>query len=69
MFPPVYEETLTLKEFAAFIGCGYHSARRLLVKYGGYRVIGNGNPNYETRNVTIQRAEEIKNIITKGGLE
>ena len=68
MFPPVvFEETFTLKQLAAYLGCNYHAARRLLIKHGGYRTIGNGNPDYETRVVPISQALTIKEAITKGG--
>jgi glucose/arabinose dehydrogenase len=60
----VYEETLTVKEFAAYIGASYHSWRRLLIKYGGYLNIGTGETN-ETRKVPRQRADELKQLITK----
>jgi hypothetical protein len=64
MFPD-FEETFTTKQFADFIGAHYCAARRLLIRFGGYRVIGNGNPNYEPRRVPRSRAEEIRRAITK----
>lgn len=65
MFPHDYEKTLTLKEFADYIGGSYWSARRIMIKFGGYRNIGNQNPNYETRRITLSRAAAIKRAITK----
>jgi hypothetical protein len=67
MFPTVYEKTLSVREFAAFLGCSYYAARRLLIRHGGYRNIGNGNERYESRRVPISRAEKIKEDITKRG--
>jgi hypothetical protein len=57
------EQTLSLKEFADYIGLLYHSARRRLIEWGGYRNAGT-NPHYETRRVPISLADEIKAAIT-----
>ena len=64
MNPSVYEEVFNMKQFADFIGATYHSARRILIRLGGYQNVGNQNPNYETRSITKSRAEEIKRLIT-----
>jgi hypothetical protein len=65
MFIQNYERTLDTQEFADFLGAGYCAARRLMIRFGGYYTIGNGNPDYEKRLLPLSRAEEIKRAITK----
>lgn len=61
------EERLTPKELALLLDPEigktglpkkYSTAIRLLQRYGGHRVL-NDNPNYELREISSQRAEEI----------
>lgn len=67
------EETVSVKEFALMLDSRlgkndlplkYFSARRIIERFGGFRVVGNGNPNYKTRVITRQRAEEIIAFLT-----